>query len=217
VIDWLLVDYGEVLSRALPEATVTELAAIADLHPDEFRERYWRYRPDYDRGQTPLCYWSAVLDRDLPRQRRLVERLTAVDVNGWTGLNYATLRTTVNTARRTRTRLALLSNAPEPLADAIEHRYWVRHFDHRFYSCRLRRLKPEPGAFTDALRIMDAAPEHVLFIDDRAENTAAAAGLGMSTVTFTSASALRHLLTRASTSPDRTPRNCLDVVASVDD
>jgi putative hydrolase of the HAD superfamily len=68
VIDWLLVDYGEVLSRALPEATVTELAAIADLRRDEFRERYWRYRPDYDRGQTPLRYWSAVLDRDLTRQ-----------------------------------------------------------------------------------------------------------------------------------------------------
>jgi putative hydrolase of the HAD superfamily len=104
----------------------------------------------------------------------------------------------LNTAHRARTRLALLSNAPEPLADAIEHSHWVRHFDHRFYSCRLRRLKPEPGAFTDALRIMDAAPEQVLFIDDRAENTAAAADLGISTVTFTSASALRHQLTRAS-------------------
>ena len=112
MIDWLLVDYGEVLSRALPEATFTELAAIADLRRDEFRERYWRYRPDYDRGQTPLRYWSAVLDRDLTRQRRRVERLTAVDVNGWTRLNSATLRTTLNTARRTRTRLALLSNAP---------------------------------------------------------------------------------------------------------
>jgi hypothetical protein len=39
VIGWLLVDYGEVLSRALPEATVTEIAAIADLHREEFRER----------------------------------------------------------------------------------------------------------------------------------------------------------------------------------
>jgi putative hydrolase of the HAD superfamily len=197
VIDWLLVDYGEVLSRALPKATFTELAATADLRCDEFRERYWRCRPDYDRGQTPLRYWSVVLDRDLTRQRRLVERLTAVDVKEWSHLNSATLRTTLNTARRTGTRLALLSNAPEPLADAIEHSEWVRHFDHRFYSCRLRRLKPEPGAFTDALSIMDAAPEHVLFIDDRAENTAAAADLGMSTITFTSADALHHQLAHA--------------------
>ena len=110
MIDWLLVDYGEVLSRALPEATVTELAAMTGLDGDELHERYWRYRPDYDRGQTPLRYWSAVIDRDLTRQRRLVERLTAVDVDGWTRLNPATLRTTLNTARRTR--LALRSNAP---------------------------------------------------------------------------------------------------------
>jgi len=37
-------------------------------------------------------------------------RLTAVDVDGRTRLNSATLRTTLNTARRTR--LALRSNAP---------------------------------------------------------------------------------------------------------
>jgi putative hydrolase of the HAD superfamily len=194
VIDWLLVDYGEVLSRALSEATFTELAAIADLRRDEFRERYWRCRPDYDRGQTPLRYWSAVLDRDLTRQRHLVVRLTAVDVEGWIRLNFATLRTTLSTARRTRARLALLSNAPEPLAEAIEHSHWVRHFDHRFYSCRLRQLKPELGAFTEALRIMDAEPEHVLFIDDRAENTAAAADLGIPTITFTTACALQNQL-----------------------
>ena len=205
LVDWLLVDYGEVLSTALPEATFTELAAIADLGRDEFRERYWRYRPDYDRGQTPERYWSGVLDRDLTRQRRVVERLTAVDVEGWSGLNLAALRTTLNTARRTRTRLALLSNAPEPLAEAIEHSHWVRHFQHRFYSCRLRRIKPEPGAFTDALRIMDAEPEHVLFIDDRAENTTAAADLGISTITFTTASALRNQLTHAIASRPSAP------------
>lgn len=205
MIDWLLVDYGEVLSRALPDATFTELAAIADLRRDEFRERYWRYRPDYDRGQTPERYWSGVLDRDLTRQRRVVERLTAVDVDGWSRLNSATLHTTLNSVRRNRLRLALLSNAPEPLAEAIEHSHWVRHFQHRFYSCRLRRIKPEPGAFTDALRIMDAEPEHVLFIDDRAENTTAAADLGISTITFTTASALRNQLTHAIASRPSAP------------
>jgi putative hydrolase of the HAD superfamily len=197
VIDWLLVDYGEVISRALPEAALTELAAMAGLDRDELHQRYWRCRPDYDRGQIPLRYWSAVIDRDLTLQRRLVERLTAVDVDGWTRLNRATLRTTLNTARRTGTRLALLSNAPEPLAGAIERSDWVRRFDHSFFSCRLRRLKPEPGAFTDALGVMDAAPERVLFIDDRSENTAAAGDLGMATITFTSADALRHQLAGA--------------------
>jgi FMN phosphatase YigB (HAD superfamily) len=44
---------------------------------------------------------------------------------------------------------------------------------------------------------MGAAPQRVLFIDDRAENTAAAADLGMAAITFTSAAALHHQLTGA--------------------
>jgi putative hydrolase of the HAD superfamily len=112
-------------------------------------------------------------------------------------LDPETLRTTLNTARRSRIGLALLSNAPEPLAAAIERSPWVRHFEHRFYSCRLRRLKPERAVFIDALSIMDAAPEQVLFIDDRAENTAAAADLGMSTITFTAISALQRQVAHA--------------------
>jgi putative hydrolase of the HAD superfamily len=197
VIEWLLVDYGEVLSMAPPEATFTELAAIAGLRRDEFRERYWQCRPDYDRGQTPERYWSGVLDSDLTGQRSVVERLTSVDIDGWSHVNSETLRVTLNFARHNRLRLALLSNAPEPQADAIEDSHWARHFDHRFYSCRLRRIKPEPGAFTEALSTMGAAPERVLFIDDRAENTAAAADLGIATITFTTASALHHQLARA--------------------
>jgi FMN phosphatase YigB (HAD superfamily) len=50
------------------------------------------------------------------------------------------------------------------------------------------------------LRDRGAKPDEVLFIDDRAENTAAARNLGMRTITFTSASALDRelcLLVRA--------------------
>jgi FMN phosphatase YigB (HAD superfamily) len=52
---------------------------------------------------------------------------------------------------------------------------------------------------------MNAAPEQVLFIVDRAENTAAAADLGMSTITFTSADALPNQLARHRGTPRETP------------
>lgn len=196
MIDWLLLDYGKVLSKAQPESTFTELAAIADSSTDEFRERYWRYRAEYDRGQTAERYWSAVLGRDLAGQRSVVERLTAIDVDGWSHLNLASLRTTLSTARRNDLRLALLSNAPHAQAAAIDASDWIRHFDHRFYSCRLQRIKPDPAIFAEALSTIGTAPERVLFIDDRAENTSAAADLGMAAITFTSARALRHQLAR---------------------
>jgi HAD superfamily hydrolase (TIGR01509 family) len=52
--------------------------------------------------------------------------------------------------------------------------------------------KPAPPIFRRALDILGTAPERILFIDDRAENAAGAASVGMKTVLFTGADALRR-------------------------
>jgi putative hydrolase of the HAD superfamily len=104
------------------------------------------------------------------------------------------LRTLLGHARRTGAQLALLSNALEPLARAIEHSRCRRHFNHRYYSCRLGAAKPGPQAFQLVLSNLGAQPDEVLFIDDRAENTRTARDLGMHTITFASASALNRKL-----------------------
>jgi HAD superfamily hydrolase (TIGR01509 family) len=119
-----------------------------------------------------------------------VDRLTDIDVHGWLRPNPLTLPTLLRWVRRTGIQLALLSDAPEPIAQAIDHSRWSRHFDHCYYSCRLGAAKPDPRAFQIVLRDLGAKPDEVLFIDDRAENTAAARNLGIRTITFTSASAL---------------------------
>jgi putative hydrolase of the HAD superfamily len=130
-----------------------------------------------------------------------VNRLTTIDVHGWLRLNSLTVRTLLAHVRVTGAKLALLSNAPEPLARAIDHCFWSRHFDHRYYSCRLSAAKPDPRAFQIVLHDLGAQSGEVLFIDDRAENTLTARDLGMHTITFTSASDLDrelHLVTLAS-------------------
>jgi putative hydrolase of the HAD superfamily len=190
----LLVDYGEVISTPLPENTITDLAALAGQPRATFPGRYWHHRPAYDLGQPPAGYWSQVLGRDLSGSPRVVDRLTDIDVRGWLRLNPRTLRTLLGHVRRTGAQLALLSNAPEPLARAIEHSRWSRHFDRRYYSCRLGAAKPDPQAFQLVLNDLGAQPGEVLFIDDRAENTIAARDLGMHTITFASASALEREL-----------------------
>jgi putative hydrolase of the HAD superfamily len=186
----LLVDYGEVLSAPLAEEAIADLAALAGQPRASFLDRYWRFRPPYDLGQPALEYWSAVLDRDLSGSPRLADRLTRVDVRGWLWRNPLTLRALLGHADRTGARLALLSNAPEPLARAIDQHHWSRHFDHRYYSCRLGVAKPDPEAFRLVISDLGAEPGEVLFIDDRAENTRTARDLGMRTITFTSASDL---------------------------
>jgi putative hydrolase of the HAD superfamily len=198
MIGRLLVDYGEVISAPLGQQTITELAALAEQPGETFLGRYWHYRPAYDLGQPPAGYWSQVLDRDLSGAPRIVGRLTDIDVHGWLGVNPLTLRTLLGYAQRTGAPLALLSNAPEPLARAIDHSPWSQHFDHRYYSCRLGAAKPDPQAFQLVLSDLGVPPDGVLFIDDRAENTRTARELGMPAITFTSASALERGLLAAS-------------------
>jgi putative hydrolase of the HAD superfamily len=193
----LLVDYGEVLSAPLAEDAIADLAALAGQPRATFLDRYWQLRPAYDLGQPPGEYWSAVLDRDLGASPRFVDRLTRVDVRGWLHRNPRTLRALLGHAHRTGAALALLSNAPEPLAHAIDRRQWARHFDHRYYSCRLGVAKPDPEAFRRVLTDLGAEPGELLFIDDRAENTRTARDLGMPAITFTSASDLDRELREA--------------------
>jgi putative hydrolase of the HAD superfamily len=197
----LLVDYGEVISTPLAESAITDLAALAGQPRAAFLDRYWHHRAAYDLGQPPAEYWSEVLDRDLRGAPRVVDRLTSIDVRGWLRLNPLTLSALRGHARRTGAHLALLSNAPEPVAAAIDHTRWSQDFDHRYFSCRLGAAKPDPLAFQLVLSALGAQPGEVLFIDDRPENTRAAGDLGMRTITFTSASALDRTLL-AATGPD---------------
>jgi putative hydrolase of the HAD superfamily len=195
MIDWLLVDYGETISAPFNPGAIQELAKLAGQSPVELLRRYWDARPDYDLGQPTETYWSRVLSRDLSDLDPLVATLNQIDVLGWMGLNRLALRTLLTYARKSRARMALLSNAPEPLAAAIDRSNWSHHFHPRFYSCRLGHAKPNPATFTTALDRLATEPQRVLFIDDRTDNTVAAEALDIPSITFTTAGALaRELL-----------------------
>jgi putative hydrolase of the HAD superfamily len=58
-------------------------------------------------------------------------------------------------------------------------------------SCYLGLRKPEPAIYLRALDILGRPTKRILFIDDRAENVAAAAAVGMNAVLFKGADALR--------------------------
>jgi putative hydrolase of the HAD superfamily len=187
---WVLADFGEVISNPLPAATIGELADLAGQQADEFRDRYWKFRPPYDLGQSDRAYWSAVVGRELQADPQLVEAMVRVDIAGWMTLNPATLPALIKFGTHPGVRLALLSNAPEALATAIDHSGWSASFDRRFYSCRLGLAKPDAAVYEAVLDDLRAAPQSVLFIDDRAENVVAAAAVGLQAVRFTSAEEL---------------------------
>ncbi|HEV3266098.1 MAG TPA: HAD family phosphatase [Acidimicrobiales bacterium] len=193
MITHLLVDYGEVISQPQPARVLPDLARLSGLPTAELSRRYWHHRPDYDRGQASLNYWSTVLRRSFAPDEPLLEDLVATDIGGWLHLNSATLQILFDQAQYG-THLALLSNAPHPQADAMDRSSWAHLFAHRLYSCRLGVAKPDPSIFERALDTIGAAPEQTLFIDDLASNTEAAAQLGLRTLTFSSPAALAATL-----------------------
>ena len=66
--------------------------------------------------------------------------------------------------------------------------------DVAFSSCYLGLRKPGAEIYRRALDILGKPAKRTLFIDDRAENAAAAASAGMKTICFTGADALRSSL-----------------------
>lgn len=91
--------------------------------------------------------------------------------------------------------LGVLNNeAREPNEYRFE-RYGLRDLIQvAFSSCYLGLRKPEAAIYRRALDILGKPPERVLFIDDRAENAAAAAAAGVKTIRFEGAEALRREL-----------------------
>ena len=58
-------------------------------------------------------------------------------------------------------------------------------FHHAFLSTEMGMRKPEARIFQAAMRKLDASPDNVLLIDDKAENIEAAHAVGMRTALFT--------------------------------
>ena len=66
-----------------------------------------------------------------------------------------------------------------------------RYLKFAFTSCYMGIRKPDPAIYRHALGILGTPADRCLFIDDRLENVAAAAAVGMKAVRFTGAEALR--------------------------
>lgn len=96
---------------------------------------------------------------------------------------------------RQRYPVAILSNATDALEGMLAERYQVAdRFAAILNSARLGVAKPDEAIFQIMLKRLKAEPSEVVFIDDRAENVAAAAALGMHVVWFVHACELKRQL-----------------------
>jgi putative hydrolase of the HAD superfamily len=194
---WVLFDYGGVICQPQPEPDRARLARASGGPAADFEAAYWRYRLDYDRAALDVTsYWQRVA-ADLGRSYTdaKIAELSRLDTQSWLTLQPGTVDLITRLAAAGQ-RLALLSNAPADVAEAVHGLPLASHFEHLVFSCALKCAKPDPECFRATLALLGAEPWEVIFLDDRADNVAAATALGIRSFRFTDAPAARADLAR---------------------
>jgi len=192
---WVVFDYGGVICTPQPDADVAALAAAAGVPVREFQGPYWAYRLSYDRAELDgTTYWLKVAAAlGLSFSVSQIAELTRLDSASWLHLCDGTV-TLLKDLAAAGYRLALLSNAPADFAEVMAEQPVARFFEHLAFSCFLGAAKPEPECYQAVLDILGARPADVVFLDDRPENVAGAAALGIHGVHFSMPSQARTAL-----------------------
>lgn len=182
---WVVFDYGGVICTPQPEGDVALLAAAAGVPVPDFQSAYWAYRLSWDRAELDgTTYWHKVAAAlGLSFSMAQIAELTRLDIASWLHLRDGTVALIGDLAAAGYP-LALLSNAPAEVAEVVAGLPVARAFSCCAFSCFLGAAKPEPECYQAVLAMLGARPADVVFLDDRPENVAAAAALGIRAVHF---------------------------------
>jgi putative hydrolase of the HAD superfamily len=189
-------DYGGVLSRPPADEDVARLATVARVSVPALMDAYWEWRRAYDLAELDADgYWQQV-GNGAGRQftQAQIAELSRLDTLMWLRLQAGTVAL-VRDLAAAGVPLALLSNAPGALAAAVVELPVASHFRHLIFSCELKMAKPDPECYQAALAWAGTTAAEVMFIDDRPENVAGAAALGMRSVQFTTPADAREAVT----------------------
>ncbi|WP_227979132.1 HAD family hydrolase [Nocardia spumae] len=186
-LDAVIFDYNGVIGLHPTVPMWSELAELAGWQQDRlghFQSAFWSAREPYDSGDSDdAAFWTAVLGRRPDPE--LLDRLRTVDTALWTRTDPHVVAL-LHRIRQADLPMVLLSNAPHPVSDALDDSGWRALMTDALYSARLGMNKPHPDTYRNALAATGVHdPARVLFIDDRADNCHAAAGIGLRTLHYT--------------------------------
>jgi putative hydrolase of the HAD superfamily len=196
-VSLLLWDVGGVLltngfDRAAREAAAEKFG----LDPAEFERRHQLVDDAFERGRLDWATYLNATVFDVPRS------FTAGEFREFVEQRSAPLVENLAVAREVRAgracTMATLNNESRELNDYRIDRFGLGSlFDVFFSSGYTGRRKPDPEAYRFALELAHRDPEETLLLDDRPENVAAAAGLGLRTILVRDAHQIRNELALA--------------------
>jgi putative hydrolase of the HAD superfamily len=182
----VVLDYGNVLCLEQTLEDMKGMALVCGIPHERFSELYWKQRPSYDRGDIDgPAYWTAVVDQqELGLSRDQIATLIRLDSESITRPNQGAVQW-AELLHHEGFPLTLLSNMPLELSRHVTKFFpSLSTFEYLIYSCDYGSIKPDLAIFRKCLELLKAAPQDILYLDDRAENVEAAAGLGINSVLF---------------------------------
>lgn len=177
----VLFDYGMVLSQPADPAAWQQMQRLLGVSAEELHRAYWQFRDAYDRGAlSGTAYWWAVAQAvGRPLDESTLLALLDADTALWTQPNELMIAW-AQSLQQAGLPTGILSNLGDAMEAGLFARLpWLRGFSHHTFSHRLGIAKPDPAIYRHAAAGLGVAPAAILFIDDRAENIAAARAEGM--------------------------------------
>jgi putative hydrolase of the HAD superfamily len=193
--DAILFDIGGVLlTNGWDHGSRAVLAAQFGLDLDGLEERNARCYDAWDRGQLTAAGFLAEAVFNEPRDFTPEEFFTAICEQSKV-LEHGALPVLRALAARRPCLIGALNNETrETNAYRLKTFGLAELFEVVLCSSYLGLRKPEPAIFQRALEILARPADRILFIDDRAENVAAAEAAGFRTVLFKNEAELRTQL-----------------------
>ena len=182
----VIFDYGGVLVTQQSAADQARMAEIAAIPAERFMELYWSDRLSYDKGLlTAPEYWQAIgSEAGVIFTPQIIDQLTELDTVSWMRFDPA-MWEWIDQLRSAGTRLAMLSNMPRELGEALKARTErLNRFDFVTLSYEVRSVKPEPAIYEHCLEGLGLEPEQILFLDDKMANIQGAELLGIRAIQF---------------------------------
>ncbi|HEY2164260.1 MAG TPA: HAD-IA family hydrolase [Gemmatimonadaceae bacterium] len=190
-IDWVLFDVGGVLgTNAWDREQRAEAVATFGLDGDDFQYRHEEMVGAFESGEVTLDEYLAITVFCVPRS------FSPDDFKKFMFAQSVAWPDSIAVARELAAsravRLATLNNESEELNRFRIESWGLRDiFPTFFTSCWLGVRKPTRHVYERVLGMTQSNPKRTVFIDDRLQNLAPAAALGVRTVQFTKAETLR--------------------------
>jgi putative hydrolase of the HAD superfamily len=191
-------DYGEVISVSPTEAdkrALLEVAGVSEAQADAFWQAYWAHREPLDQGTLSIHDYWRLIERAIGAEwsEAQVHLIWVTDYRGWLSVDPGTIDVLAD-LRDGGTRLALLSNAGADFGSYFRNGAFGPLFERVFVSGELNLIKPDAAIFRHVLDELGTDAAHTVFVDNKAENVAGAAALGITGHVFTGAPGLRTFL-----------------------